>query len=89
MNQLILPVICFYANYLLLESKSKSFLDFPGGTEDKNPSAKAGDMGSIPGPGTFHRWRSNSAQAPQLEKALTKQGDLVLSVKYPKWLEPE
>ena len=27
-NQLILPVICFYANCLLLGSKSKSFLDF-------------------------------------------------------------
>ena len=123
MNQLILPVICFYANYLLLESKSKSFLDFPGGTEDKNPCAKAGDMGSIPGPGTFHMPQSNKAcvpqlmsprarahglqqekppqweacalqrragpGSPQLEKALTKQGDLVLSVKYPKWLEPE
>ena len=65
MNQLILPVICFYANYLLLGSKSKSFLDFPGGAEDKNPSAKAGDMGSISGPGTFHMPQSNKACVPQ------------------------
>ena len=28
--------------------------DFPGGTVDKNPSANAGDTGSIPGPGRFH-----------------------------------
>ena len=27
--------------------------DFPGGTEDKNLPANAGDMGSIPGPGRF------------------------------------
>ena len=29
-------------------------LDFPGGTEDRNPPANAGDMGLIPGPGIFH-----------------------------------
>ena len=29
-------------------------MGFPGGTEDKNPPANAGDMGLIPGPGRFH-----------------------------------
>ena len=28
--------------------------DFPGGTMDKNLPAKAGDTGSIPGPGRLH-----------------------------------
>ena len=32
-------------------------LDLPGGALDKNPPA--GDMGLIPGPGRFHRLRSN------------------------------
>ena len=34
-------------------------LDLPGGAMDKNPPADAGDMGLIPGPGRFHRLRSN------------------------------
>ena len=29
-------------------------MDFLGGTVDKNPSAIAGDMGSLPGPGRSH-----------------------------------
>ena len=33
--------------------------DFPGGMEDKNLPANAGDTGSIPGPGRFHVPRSN------------------------------
>ena len=33
--------------------------DFPGGTVVKNPLAKAGDMGSIPGPGGSHMPWSN------------------------------
>ena len=33
--------------------------DFPGGMVDKNLSANAGDMGSIPGLGSFHMLRSN------------------------------
>ena len=31
----------------------------PGDAVVKNPPAKAGDMGSIPGPGTSHMPRSN------------------------------
>ena len=33
--------------------------DFPGGTVDKNPPARSGDMGSLPGPGGFHMPQSN------------------------------
>ena len=33
--------------------------DFPGGTVVKNPPAKAGDMGSSPGPGGSHMRQSN------------------------------
>ena len=33
--------------------------DFPGGSVVKNLPAKAGDMGSIPGPGRFHMLRGN------------------------------
>ena len=33
--------------------------DFPGGAVVKNPPAKAGDMGSSPGPGRSHMLRSN------------------------------
>ena len=36
----------------------KEIRDLPGGTE-KNPPAKAGDTGSIPGLGRFHMPRSN------------------------------
>ena len=32
---------------------------FPGGAVVKNPPAGAGDMGSIPGPGSSHMPRSN------------------------------
>ena len=41
-----------------LKSKTTT-RDFPGGTVVKNPSANAGDMGSIPGPGRSHMPRSN------------------------------
>ena len=33
--------------------------DFPGGSVDKDPHAKAGDMGSIPGRGRLHMLQSN------------------------------
>ena len=33
-------------------------LDFPGGTVDRNPSAKTRDTGSIPGLGRFHMLRN-------------------------------
>ena len=35
--------------------------DFHGSTVDKNPPAKAGDMGSISGPGGFHMPWDNEA----------------------------
>lgn len=33
--------------------------DFPGGTVDINPPAKAGDMSPTPGPGRLHIPQSN------------------------------
>ena len=41
-----------------LKSNNKLW-DFPGGTVDENPSANAGDAGSIPGPGRCHMLQSN------------------------------
>ena len=36
-----------------------AFEDFPSGTVDKDQTASAGDMGSIPSLGRFHMLRSN------------------------------
>ena len=44
----------------------KEHQDFPGGTENKNPPARAGDMGLIPGLGSFHMLQSSQAHVPQL-----------------------
>ena len=33
---------------------TQDFQGFPGGTVDENLPASAGDMSSIPGPGSFH-----------------------------------
>ena len=38
--------------------------DFAGGTVDKNSPAKAGQVGSIPGPGRFHTPQSKYTRAP-------------------------
>ena len=38
----------------------------PGGPVVENPSAHAGNAGSIPGPGRFHRPQSNKARGPRL-----------------------
>ena len=47
--------------------KSKvPFGDFAGGTVDKNPPAKAGNVGLIPGLGRFHMPRTTKAPVPQL-----------------------
>ena len=46
--------------------------DFPGGAVVKNLPAKAGDMGSNPGPGRSHMPRSNEAHAPQLQSLLSR-----------------
>ena len=42
------------------------FLNFTGGTVDKNPPASVGDTGSIPGLGRSHMLWSNYAPLPQL-----------------------
>ena len=39
---------------------STASLDFPGGSMVKNPSANAGDTGSIPGPGRSPRERNGN-----------------------------
>ena len=39
---------------------------FPGDSVVKDPAAKAGDAGSIPGPGRPHMQRSGSARGPAL-----------------------
>ena len=41
---------------------------FPGDLVVKNPSAKIGDMGSIPSPGRSHMLRNNYARVLQLLK---------------------
>ena len=45
--------------FLNLPLKIHEGRDFPSGTVVKNPPANAGDMGSIPGPGTSHMPRNN------------------------------
>ena len=38
----------------IVKTKKKKFLDFPGGTVDKNLSANAGKIGLIPALERFH-----------------------------------
>ena len=49
----------------LADIKSKTNRDFPGGTVDGSPPAKAGSTGSIPSPGRFHMPQGNEAHAPR------------------------
>ena len=42
-----------------LFKKGKGKTDFLGGPVVKNPSANAGNMGSIPSPGRFHMQQGN------------------------------
>ena len=46
--------------------KKRRWREFPGGPVDKNPSANAGDTGSIPGLGRSHRLQRNQVHVPQL-----------------------
>ena len=39
--------------------KKEFIWGFRGGAVDRNPPANAGDMGSIPGLGGFHKLQSN------------------------------
>ena len=41
------------------EHQKSLFWDFPGGSVDKNPPAKAGDTGSVLVPGRFHMPRDS------------------------------
>ena len=45
-------------NLALRPEEAKSN-DFPGGAEDKNRPASAGDTGSVPGLGRLHMWQSD------------------------------
>ena len=48
-------------------------MGFPGGSEVKNPPANAGDIGSIPGSGTFPGQESgNSLQYSCLENPMDR-----------------
>ena len=47
--------------------------NFSGGTVDKHVPARAGDTGSIPGPGTVHTPQSHWACAPHLPMAVSLQ----------------
>ena len=40
-------------------------MDFPRGTENRNPPANAQGMGSLSGPGRFHMLWNNWAHAPK------------------------
>ena len=52
-----------------LASSMMSSWDLPGGPVDKSLPAKAGDTGSIPGLGRFHRQRSHEARCPPSTEA--------------------
>ena len=43
----------------ILSPKDTDVPDFPGCPVVKSPPANAGDVGSIPGPGSFHTLRDN------------------------------
>ena len=68
------PSGSLFKHYILCEAPLDQFilkvpfLDFLGGTVDKNSPANAGDTGSNPGLGRSPMPRSNQAQAPQLLK---------------------
>ena len=51
----VIPEPLVSSEYLL----KYKFLDFPGGTVDKNPPANAGDMGLAPGLRRFHISQNN------------------------------
>ena len=58
-----------FSRYHLIAVKRpllESLPDLSSGTVDWNPPANAGDMGSIPGSGSFHMPWSNCACIPQL-----------------------
>ena len=49
-------------------TQERGFWNFLGGTVDKNLHANAGDVGSIPGLGTFHMPQGNYTHVSQLLK---------------------
>ena len=53
---------------MTLKLIKESLKNFSGGTVGKNPPAKAGDTGLIPGLGRLHMPQSNRTLAPQQRK---------------------
>ena len=52
-------IIMYFTLIISMNPLNKPFRDFPGVAVVKNPPAKAGDSGSIPGPRRAHRPQSN------------------------------
>ena len=59
--------------------------DFYGGQMIKNPPAKIGDMGSIPGPERSHKPQGISAWALQLLKAACPRAPILQQEKPLQW----
>ena len=68
------------------KQQRKMYLDFPGGTVNKNSPASAGDTGSVPGPGRSHMPQSNKSPGPQLLSPCSTAWELQL-LKPPRILE--
>ena len=49
--QISYPAFILLSPYYTIAGFKASFLDFSGGTVDRNPPASAGDVGLMPGPG--------------------------------------
>ena len=60
------------------QNKIKQKWGFPGGSVVKNPSAIAGDVDLIPGPGRSHMVWNNKAYAPQLLSLCSRAWELQL-----------
>ena len=71
---------CYKTRKLVLLKKYKR--DFPGGAVDKNLTANAGYMGSIPGLGRSHLLWSNKADAPQPSSPSSRAWELQLLCLY-------
>ena len=52
------------------------FRSFPGDSVVENPTANAGDTGSIPGPGLPHMSQSNQTHVPQLLSLCSRAWEL-------------
>ena len=67
-------LIFIYQNFGIINWKTR---DFPGGAMDRNSPARAGDVGSIPGPGRFRTPCNSGACGPQLESLCSATGETI------------